>query len=89
LSEKGIIQVRGTHDGKYLKLIIKDNGSGIEKKDMENIFKPFFSTKAKGTGLGLAVCWQIARLHNAILSMKSTINKGTTTTINFPLKKSQ
>lgn len=58
---KGFIEIKSVIDGEYIKLLVVDNGKGIDKKIKEKIFNPFFSTKktGKGTGLGLAVCKEL------------------------------
>ena len=63
---------------------VADTGCGIKKNDLKKIFQPFFSTKPKGTGLGLAVTESIIAEHNGNISAKSAINKGTTFTISLP-----
>ncbi|BAI80230.1 hypothetical protein DEFDS_0751 [Deferribacter desulfuricans SSM1] len=58
---KGFIEIKSVIDGEYIKLLVVDNGKGIDEKIKEKIFNPFFSTKktGKGTGLGLAVCKEL------------------------------
>jgi two-component system CheB/CheR fusion protein len=85
--EKGKIEVIGAIEGKNLKIQIIDNGSGIDEENHKKIFKPFFSTKAKGTGLGLAVSLQIAHVHKGTLAIESKKDAGTAVTITLPLKK--
>ena len=63
-------------------LTVKDQGCGIAKEDLEKIGHPFYTTKEKGTGLGLAVCYSIALRHNAEIKIK-TSPKGTTFFIIF------
>ena len=58
-----------------------DSGCGIKRNDLKKIFHPFFTTKPKGTGLGLAVAESIIAEHNGNISAKSAIGKGTTFTI--------
>ncbi|MBI4845954.1 MAG: hypothetical protein HY810_05730 [Candidatus Omnitrophica bacterium] len=69
------------------KIIIKitDTGSGIEKSHLVKIFEPFFSTKVKGIGLGLAISKEIVENHNGELSIDSKLGKGTVCTIVLPL----
>jgi signal transduction histidine kinase len=70
-------------------ILIKDNGEGIAKKDLKNITNPFFTTKAKGTGLGLVVCKQVLMLHSGSLTIKSVEGKGTTVTVTLPIRKKE
>ncbi|OGS17847.1 MAG: hypothetical protein A3J83_08605 [Elusimicrobia bacterium RIFOXYA2_FULL_40_6] len=81
------IEVIGSVEGDNLNIQFKDNGSGIDKENIEKVFNPFFSTKAKGTGLGLAVCNQITRLHNGKIAIESEKDSGTVVSITLPLKK--
>lgn len=60
-----------------------DTGSGISPEQLERIGQPFFSTKEKGTGLGLAVSFSIIENHKGKVSVKSELGKGTTFTISF------
>jgi signal transduction histidine kinase len=66
---------------------IKDNGVGIENSRMEIIFTPFFTSKAKGTGLGLPLCRDIVNLHNGRIEVKSRKNSGSSFTVILPEKK--
>ena len=66
---------------------IQDTGSGIAPEDLRHIFEPFFSKKASGTGLGLAITQSIIQEHNGKLKVTSTINEGTTFTIELPITK--
>jgi two-component system sensor histidine kinase AtoS len=63
---------------------ISDSGSGIEKKDLENIFTPFFTTKQSGNGLGLPQAYKIILAHQGSIDVRSIVNKGTTFTITLP-----
>lgn len=67
------------------KVIIKvaDNGSGIPKDILENIFIPFFSTKKTGSGIGLSLCKQIMMLHKGNISVHSIPGEGTAFTLQF------
>ena len=56
---------------------IRDNGPGIPKEILNDIFVPFFTTKASGTGIGLSLSKQIMRLHEGILTVTSTPSKAT------------
>lgn len=50
---------------------IRDTGRGIKKEDLKNIFKPFFTTRERGVGLGLAICDKIVRNHGGTIRVKS------------------
>lgn len=76
----------GKNNGMF-EIEIKDNGVGIEKSSMELIFTPFFTSKAKGTGLGLPLCRDIVNLHNGKIEVKSRVNRGSSFTVILPKKK--
>lgn len=71
-------------DDDKIELILKDEGCGISKENLKNIFNPFFSTKDEGTGLGLAISHQIIKNHNGTIEIKSDLNQGTTVMIRLP-----
>ncbi len=60
-----------------------DNGSGIPDSEMDQIFVPFYTTKEKGSGIGLSLSRQIMRLHNGSISLKSEPGKETVATLEF------
>jgi signal transduction histidine kinase len=64
---------------------ISDTGAGIPEEDLEKIFTPFFTTKASGSGLGLAMTHQIVEEHEGTIDVQSKINQGTTFTITLPV----
>lgn len=65
---------------------VRDNGCGIEDKDKDRLFSPFFSTKAHGTGLGLAVSYGIVRDHGGEIRFESRVGEGATFTVLLPLR---
>lgn len=73
-------------DDPYWKIIIQDSGVGIKPEDMQKIFDPFFTTKikSKGTGLGLAMVYNIIDLHKGFVEARSEQGKGSTFTIYLP-----
>lgn len=70
--------------GDFVHVIIKDEGHGISESDLENIFKPFFTRKQHGTGLGLSVAHGIIQSHKGNIEVKSKIDKGTEFIITLP-----
>jgi two-component system, sporulation sensor kinase E len=85
-SEDGKIEIKCKSNEEYLILSIADTGCGISKKDMNNIFEPYYTKKKTGTGLGLMIVERIVREHGAQLAVESDPGKGTVFTIKFPLK---
>ncbi len=82
--EGGRIKVTAKVEGNQVKIVIEDNGSGINQEAMEKIFDPFFTTKAKGTGLGLSVCHQIIKMHNGNIEVQSHLGEGTAFVVTLP-----
>ena len=60
-------------------------GGGIKDEELPKIFEPLYTTKSKGTGLGLAVCQQIVAKHGGNIGVMSKLDKGTTFTVTLPL----
>ncbi len=73
--------------GEYLALEITDTGCGIEEKNLNRVFDPYFTTKevSQGTGLGLAVVNSIVKKHNGLVKIHSEVGKGTVITVLFPI----
>jgi PAS domain S-box-containing protein len=76
-------------EGKYLKIIVKDEGMGIPEKHLPRIFDPYFTTKQKGSGLGLATAYSIIKKHEGLITVESEIGKGTTFFIYLPAAKGE
>jgi len=70
------------------RIVITDEGSGMDQKTQARLFEPFFTTKKRGTGLGLSIVRQIIDLHGGIIDVSSDVGKGTTFRIELPLKSS-
>lgn len=81
---KGRIRVETEAVEGGVQLVVADSGSGMSAEVMERAFEPFYTTKARGTGLGLPICRQIVHSHGATIGIKSETGKGTTVTILFP-----
>ncbi len=71
-------------EGKYVRIRVQDNGVGIPPELLSQIFDPYFSTKQKGSGLGLAVSYSIIKKHGGYIFVESKPGKGTTFTVLLP-----
>jgi CheY-like chemotaxis protein/two-component sensor histidine kinase len=70
--------------GRFVALSISDQGGGIPKERLEKVFDPFYTTKPKGTGLGLATVFSIAQRHGGSVEVESELGAGTTFTLFLP-----
>ncbi len=68
----------------FVVVSVRDEGEGIEEQRLESIFNPFFSTKEKGTGLGLTIASKIMQAHGGIIRVKSRVGEGATFQLCFP-----
>ncbi|MBU7046698.1 MAG: PAS domain S-box protein [Theionarchaea archaeon] len=95
MPEGGVIQVKAENvfidegvlplkRGDYVKISIKDQGVGIPKKYLQKIFDPYFTTKQKGSGLGLSTSYSIVMKHDGYITAESEGGKGTTFYIYLP-----
>ncbi|MEJ2221389.1 MAG: ATP-binding protein [Desulfobacterales bacterium] len=87
IEEKGVITVTSRMDQGREKALIEvaDTGSGIPEENIAQIFEPFFSTKPKGTGLGLAVSYAIVKNHQGDINAFSKPGEGTRFVLEFPI----
>jgi two-component system, sporulation sensor kinase A len=79
------IEAEGSSEDHVVIRVI-DEGIGIPRELISRLGEPFFSTKEKGTGLGLMICQRIIKNHKGSLEIDSEVNKGTTFTIRLPRK---
>ncbi len=71
--------------GNYVAITIKDDGAGIPQQNLAKIFDPYFSTKEKGSGLGLTICYSIIKKHGGHIFVKSAAGEGTSFTVFLPV----
>lgn len=69
-----------------LEISVVDTGAGIPPEQLERIFRPFYTTKRGGTGLGLSLCRRIIRQHGGTLNVESELGKGSRFIIRLPLR---
>jgi len=70
--------------GDYVRIDVQDRGMGIPESHMARIFDPYFTTKQKGSGLGLSIAYSVVKSHNGYISVDSQIGRGTTFRIYLP-----
>ena len=81
--EKGTIELHAFNSNEGVTIQIEDNGVGISNDIIDDIFVPFYTTKANGSGIGLSLSKQIMQNHNGNISVNSTTNEGSTFTLKF------
>ncbi|MBE9520039.1 MAG: response regulator [Proteobacteria bacterium] len=96
MPDGGILQIRAENEiitedktvvlepGNYIKISFSDNGVGISKNLIARIFDPYFTTKQKGSGLGLATVYSIIDNHDGVIMVDSEVDVGTTFTFYLP-----
>lgn len=85
MPEGGSLTVTGTASDDEATLVVSDTGVGVSEENMSKLFQPLFTTKAKGTGLGLAVCKRIVEAHRGEITVESEEGEGTSLTIKIPM----
>ena len=71
-------------EGRYVKIVIQDKGTGMSEEHLTSIFDPYFTTKDTGRGLGLSIAYSVVKSHKGHISVESEIGAGTTFTIYLP-----
>jgi len=86
INSDGLIKLYSVQKKDSIEIHIEDNGIGMNKEELLKIKEPFFSTKSKGTGLGVYLSNQIIKAHNGTIEYESKENIGTNTIIILPYK---
>jgi signal transduction histidine kinase len=87
MPDQGVLTVRSLLKANDIMIQFEDTGIGIPKEELTRIFDPFYTTKEKGTGLGLAVSYDIVKKMNGTLSVESEVGKGSIFTVIIPAAK--
>ena len=86
MKSEGILRIRTDRDDAWVSIAFADTGGGISADHMSSIFQPYFTTKAKGSGLGLLIVRRIVRAHGGEVNLVSTEGVGLTLTIRLPFR---
>lgn len=81
IQEKGSLPLP---KGRYIRISIQDSGCGIKAEHLSKIFDPYFTTKPKGSGLGLATAYSIMKQHDGLITVESDLGKGSTFHLYLP-----
>jgi signal transduction histidine kinase len=82
---QGQLMIATAYDSQKIYIQIVDNGPGIPPENLHRIFDPFYTTKERGTGLGLSLSYGIIKEHGGEISVTSTLGQGTVFTIELPV----
>jgi PAS domain S-box-containing protein len=83
----GKLEIKSERVNGGLKVTFQDTGIGILPQNLQRLFTPLFTTKAKGVGLGLAICKRIINAHDGAINIKSKEGIGTCVTVKIPIEK--
>jgi len=86
LAPRGKLILSASQKDKMVAIAVKDTGAGITPENMQRIFEPLFTTKAKGIGLGLAVSKKLVEANEGRIEVESELGKGSTFTVYLPEK---
>ena len=84
MGNRGELVIAASNKAPAVTIRVTDTGCGIPPEQLENVFKPFYTTRHKGTGLGMTIVRRIVEQHKGTLAIASTVGKGTTVTITLP-----
>jgi two-component system sporulation sensor kinase B len=82
--QQGSVVVYANNDNEFINITIKDNGIGMSSEELKRLGKPFYTTKTKGTGLGMMVTFRLVESLNGSLNIRSTVDMGTEVFLKLP-----
>jgi signal transduction histidine kinase len=86
MEKTGTVNVEiGSRDG-YASVVVRDTGRGISPQNLPNIFRPFYTTKGDGTGLGLSLAHRIVEDHHGRIEVSSVVGKGSRFEVLLPFQ---
>ena len=83
----GTLKVLTRKTDGFIEVCFQDKGVGIKKEDFRKLFTPFFTTKAQGMGVGLAICKRFIELHGGSITVESEEGEGSTFTVILPIQR--
>ena len=89
MPEGGPMTVRLEYGERYAKILFRDGGTGMSRKQREKLFQPFAGSFTNGLGLGMAIVYQIVRKHRGKIWVRSRLHQGTTIIVALPLRHPQ
>jgi two-component system sensor histidine kinase HydH len=87
MPDGGVLAIGLRQKKSFVHISVKDSGTGINPEHLLGIFEPFWTSKAQGTGLGLALCKKVAEEHGGSLMVESTVGLGTEFVVTLPAAK--
>jgi PAS domain S-box-containing protein len=89
MPEGGKLLISSINTQRDVSILVRDTGNGIPGEALQKLWTPLYTTKAKGMGLGLAICKRIMEAHGGSISVDSIVGKGTTFTLTLPIQNVQ
>ena len=89
MDKAGTIHVSLEPEDHAVAIIVSDQGKGIAPEHLPNIFRPFFTTKGHGTGLGLSLARRMVESHGGTIGVASVVGEGTQFTVRLPVRRAK
>jgi PAS domain S-box-containing protein len=81
----GTLTIKSKKARDFIKILVRDTGEGIPKQNLGKMFVPFFTTKAKGVGIGLSICKRLVEAHEGTITVESEVGEGSCFTVTVPI----